>query len=87
MSEEKNRELKIEKAIDSLPKSQWYKIEDIAVLSGLTIPIITSVINNSDDFVSSTDDQMQPVVTTRERFRKSEPFFRKVVGAFKNRID
>jgi DNA-directed RNA polymerase specialized sigma subunit len=87
MSNQLDNEKKITNAIESLPQMQWYKIEDIAQKSGLSIPEIYEVMNASDDFVSSTDDHMQPVVTTRDRFRKSEPFFRKIVGAFKNRID
>jgi hypothetical protein len=82
-----NNEQKILVAIESLPPAQWYRVEDIAQKSGLTNQQIYEVINSSDEFVSSTDDHMQPVVTTRDRFRKTEPFFRKIVGAFKNRID
>ncbi|GAB2972398.1 hypothetical protein [Mucilaginibacter agri] len=87
MSTEPKNEKRILDAIESLPAAQWYKIEDIAQRSKLSNPEIYEVINSSDDFVSSTDDHMQPVVTTRDRFRKTEPFFRKIVGAFKNRID
>lgn len=87
MSNPLENEIRIVKAIETLPKMQWYRIEDIAQESRLSIQDIFDVINKSDEFVSSTDDHMQPVVTTRDRFRKTEPFFRKIVGAFKNRID
>ncbi|MES2376689.1 MAG: hypothetical protein V4553_08925 [Bacteroidota bacterium] len=87
MSSPNTNEQKILDAIEGMSPTQWYKVEDIAQKSGLTNQQIYEVINSSDEFVSSTDDHMQPVVTTRDRFRKTEPFFRKIVGAFKNRID
>jgi hypothetical protein len=82
----KNETLIIE-AIAKLPQEQWYKIDDIVRLSGLKSSEIRETINKSEVFVSSIDDNQQPIITTRAKFRDKEPLFRKIIGAFKNRID
>jgi len=64
-------------------KKRWY---DLAVATGLQVTQILKTIKQSGRFVGAEDRMHMPVYTTRERFRKEEPFINKLIGAFKNRI-
>ena len=65
----------------------WHSVNEVASVTGITSNDIFKTINDSDKFVLSSNEEKQPIITTRKRFRKEEPFLRKLVGAFKNRID
>jgi len=73
--------------IKSLPEQQWYGLDDIAKGVKTTFRDIQAVVNESDAFVTSIGDNNEIVITLRADFRKNEPVFRKIIGAFKNRID
>lgn len=79
-------ENKIYAALNS-DQSLWHSINEVVSATGITSNDIFKTINESDKFVLSSDKEQQPVITTRERFRNEEPFFTKLVGAFKNRIN
>ena len=68
-------------------ESLWHSVNEVASVTGVTSNDIFKTINDSDKFVLSSNGEKQPIITTRKRFRKEEPFLRKLVGAFKNRID
>lgn len=80
-------ENQIIKYIESLPEEPWYDLEDIA--KGMKVPYheVQAVVTESEAFVTSIGDKNETVITLRETFRKNEPVFRKILGAFKNRID
>ncbi|MDO3641504.1 hypothetical protein [Mucilaginibacter sp. L3T2-6] len=73
--------------IKSLPEQQWYSLEDIG--KGMNIPYseIQRLVTESEAFVTSIGDKNETVITLRATFRKNEPVYRKIIGAFKNRID
>jgi hypothetical protein len=73
--------------IETLPDEQWHSLEGIA--KGMKLPYheIQAVVTESDAFVTSIGDKNETVITLRAAFRKNEPVFRKLIGAFKNRID
>lgn len=68
-------------------KNRWTATEHIASTIGLTYGEVNRILNNSDKFVSSTNRLQEQVIATRERFRKEEPIIRKIIGAFRYRID
>jgi len=67
-------------------KKRWYSLSEVARETGLQAAHIFRVINESNKFVSADDHMQLPIISSRERFRKEEPFLRKLIGAFKNRI-
>ncbi|MET1056231.1 MAG: hypothetical protein ABWY16_13060 [Pedobacter sp.] len=67
-------------------KKRWYDLDELAVATGLQVTQILKTIKQSGRFVGAEDTMHMPVYTTRERFRKEEPFINKLIGAFKNRI-
>ena len=67
-------------------KQRWYDLDELAAATGLQITHILKTIRHSGRFVGAEDTMHMPVFTTRERFRKEEPFINKLIGAFKNRI-
>jgi len=73
--------------LESDENNRWYTVDKLAQVTGSTSSDIFKVINNSDLFVSSSNSEHEPIIATRDRFRKEEPFFTKLVGALKNRID
>ncbi len=73
-------------AVLNSDQSLWHSINEVVSATGITSNDIFKVINQSDKFVLSSDQDQQPVITTRERFRNEESFFTKLIGAFKNRI-
>ena len=83
------RHLNIENMILSVlqdQKKRWYTLSEVAKETGLQAAHIFKVINVSNKFVSADDHMQLPIISSRERFRKEEPFLRKLIGAFKNRI-
>jgi hypothetical protein len=65
---------------------RWYDLDELAEATGLQITHILRTIRHSGRFVGAEDTMRMPVCTTRERFRKEEPFINKFIGAIRQRI-
>lgn len=70
-------------------KEYWKTGNQIANATRLNISRVMSILTTSGDFVRSSyrSNNGEPVFTTRELFREKAPFWDKMIGGFKNRID
>lgn len=73
--------------VKSLPDRQWYGLEEVANGLNTSYSEIQMKVTESDAFVTSLGDNNEVVISLRTEFRKNEPVFRKIIGAFRNRID
>ena len=79
---------KILKTFEENTENHWKTISEIQGATGSTTNEIVKVITDSGEFVQSSKIiDGETVFTTKKAFRDNEPFFTKVLGAFKNRID
>lgn len=65
----------------------WKSITEISQSTNLPIEDVLQVVSNSTAFVQSKSNKKEVVYTTKECFRKYQSFGRKLLGAFRNRID
>lgn len=82
-----NVEHKIYAVLSDKSSKRWQGVDKISEAIGVKSMDIFRVINESGKFVLSSNKQQQPVIATRERYRKEEPFLRKLLDVLKNKTD
>lgn len=65
----------------------WKNIDQLRSITHLSSEEILREVKNSGMFFESTDASGIPVFTTKDNFRKYQSFGKKLIGAFRNRID
>ena len=68
----------------------WYTLKDLSQLTNEDPLSLEKTINKSSLFVRSSSklsEEGEPLYTTRSGFSKEASFGKKLLGAFKNRID
>lgn len=83
-----NRPEYLEMALKNEPNT-WFRIEDVSkMVPDDNLSNLEETLNQSDRFVRSANGvDGVPMYATREDFQEKAPFFQKLLGAFKNRID
>lgn len=79
----------IVKAFDKSSNHYWKTLSEIATATAVKLEDVIKIVMSSDEFVESSRRKKdgQPLFTTRKMYRERAPFFDKLLGAFKNRID
>ncbi|WP_316748540.1 hypothetical protein [Pedobacter gandavensis] len=81
-----NVEDKIYAVLSNKSSNRWQCIVKVSADAGLRYEDVIQVLNESGKFVLSYGRKQMPVIATRERYRKEEPFLRKLLDAFNNKI-
>ncbi len=67
----------------------WKTLGEIAASTRITLDDVVTIIFSSKEFVKSSysAENGQPVFTTRKVFEERAPFWTKLLGTLRNRID